>query len=58
MVRAVAALIHRGYILPEGGEWGCVGIFADFSTNQNLLVPSRALPGALVFERVLFAPGG
>lgn len=58
MARTVAALIHRCNILSEGREWGCVGIFADFSTNQNLLVPLRALPGALVFERVLFAPGG
>lgn len=55
--RALDALIH---IATRGGRnlyGGCAVVLADFCPLCNLLLPSRALPKALVFESVLFAPG-
>lgn len=57
MARTVDALIH---IVTCCGvtSVGAVMILADSSTIWSFLVPSCALPKALVFETALFVPGG
>lgn len=48
-----STLLHCGRNL----NGGYIVLLADFRTIWNLLLPSRALPKALGFESVLFAPG-